>query len=176
MPRVKKVVPQWEEEDKSVIIETQEVVVIKKEKMSKKLIIGLVVLIVILIAVGVWLGTMALGNKAGAGPSAYSVVEMANGAVYFGKLSWWPAPRLANAWILQRTVDEKNQQQVGVVPADRAFWKPVSEIYLNKDLMVNWTYLRADSEMVKALEDPDAFQQQNAGQPAPQTPAPAEPK
>ncbi len=178
MPRAKRVVPQWEEENKSVIIEEQEVVVIKKEKMSKKLIVGLVVLVVILIAIGVWLGVMALGKKDGAAASAYSVVEMANGSVYFGKLSWWPSPRLSNAWILQRTVDERNQQQLGVVPADRAFWKPVSEIYLNRDLMVNWTYLREDSDMVKALEDPTAFQQQGAQQqqaPAP-APAPAEPK
>lgn len=168
MQKSKRVVPQWEEkfeQDKEqVIIEQQEVVVINKQKMSKKLLVSLIALIVVLIGIGIWLGMMAMGSKdAASAPSAYSVVEMMNGSVYFGKLSWYPSAKLSNAWVLQRGVDEKNQAQVGVVPIDRAFWNPVNELHLNPDQVVSWSRLRSDSQLVKALENPQAYQQQ--GQP-----------
>jgi len=172
MPRIKKVTPPWEEiktNNKELSGQTVEIKI--KKTMSKKIIVGLIILLIILIAVVVWVGSMFM-KKDEATPSAYSVVEMSNGTTYFGKLSWFPSARLSNAWVLQQGVDARNQPQVGLVPANRAFWSPVDDLYLNEKMMMSWTYLRADSQLVKAFENPESIQQ-TAPQGA-QAPAPAD--
>lgn len=133
--------------------------------MNKKLIIILVAVLAVLIAVAVWLGTLLNKSEAdGAQPSAYSAVMLANGDVYFGKLSWFPSPKITNAWILQRSLDENNNVQLGVVPANRAFWAPVDEVNLNSDQIVSWVRLRKDSQLVQALQNPDLLRQVSASQ------------
>ncbi|MEK7212575.1 MAG: hypothetical protein AAB686_02775, partial [Patescibacteria group bacterium] len=81
--------------------------------LNRKLVVGLVVLVIILVALAVWVG-MKLNKTDDAGSSAYSAVLLINGDVYFGKLSWFPTPRIEGAWILQRSVDEKNQVQLNL--------------------------------------------------------------
>ena len=122
------------------------------------------VLVVVLVGVGVWLG-QNLNKPSGDSASKYSVVAMANGEIFFGKLSWFPKLHLTNAWVLQQTRDENDQAQLGVVPLSSALWKPVSEIYLNPEQVVSWAKLSKDSQMVQAFENPTSLGQQGAGQP-----------
>jgi hypothetical protein len=120
----------------------------------------LVAVIAALVAVAVWVGMRLSSSESdGARPSAYSAVMLANGDVYFGKFTRFPSPRITNAWILQRSLDEKNQVQLGVVPASRAFWSPVDEVNLNSDQIVSWARLRKDSQLVQALENPNSLRQ-----------------
>ncbi len=132
--------------------------------MNKKLALILALLVVALVAIAVWVGARLVNRESdGARPSAYSAVMLGNGDIYFGKLTWFPSPKIVNAWILQRTVDEKNQVQLGIVPASRAFWAPVDEVNLNSDQIVSWTRLRKDSQLVQALENPELLQQVRGG-------------
>lgn len=126
--------------------------------LNKKLAGVLVIVVVVLVAVAVWVGMRLNKSEADGGrPSAYSAVMLANGDVYFGKFTWFPSPRITNAWILQRSVDEQNRVQLGVVPANRAFWEPVDEVSLNSEHVVSWTRLRKDSQLVQAIENPDSL-------------------
>ena len=84
---------------------------------------------------------------------------MATGDIYFGKMSWFPWPRLRGVWYLQRTVSEANQPQLGVIPFSSVFWGPVDSMYLNPRQIVFWTNLRSDSELAKALGNPSILNQ-----------------
>lgn len=140
-------------------------------KMTKKfIIIGIVLVVVaiaVLVALGVWVGSVLTGGASGAGPSPYSVVSLASGEIYFGKLSWFPTPRLKNVWMVQVSVDKDNQRQVNIAQFDKSFWSPVDEINFNPKEILWWSRLRSDSQVVKVLENPQSVQQQGAqGQPS----------
>lgn len=135
--------------------------------LPKKLLIILIAVVIVVIGVGVWLGVKFLGPKNPAGPSQYSAVYLATGDIYFGKLDFFPWPRMTNVWFLQRSVNQQNQAQLGVAPFDSAFWKPIDEIYLNPKQVVFWTSLRNDSQLAQALANPSALQQQAQQQQAP---------
>lgn len=128
------------------------------------------IVIVVLIGAGIWVG-MNLNNSA-SGPSPYSVVVMSSGEVLFGKLSWFPAPHLTDAWTLQQTQDENKQTRLSVVPVKSALWSPVDEIYLNSSQIISWARLSKDSSILKALEGQATDQNQSqlpAGSPATST-------
>jgi len=88
--------------------------------------------------------------------SEFSAVYLTSGDIYFGKLSWFPRPTLTNVWYLQRGVSENNQPQLGVLPLKSVFWGPVDEITLNPKNILFWTNIRPDSEMAKALANPNS--------------------
>lgn len=129
----------------------------------KKLIVVILIVVVVLIAFVLGL-TFALEGRVSANRSPYKAVYMATGDIYFGKMSWFPKPRLKGVWYLQRGVDQNSQPQLGVAPFSRVFWGPVDEIYLNPRQIVFWTSLRADSELAKALANPSLLEQ--FGEPA----------
>lgn len=134
--------------------------------LSKKLIIIAVIVIVIVIALGVWLGFRFFSTPDPAGPSQYSAVFMVTGDIYYGKLSWFPWPRLKEVWFLQRGVDPQSQQvQLGIAPFRTAFWGPVDSIYLNPKQILLWTRLRNDSQVAQAFANPALLQPQAQPQP-----------
>jgi len=134
--------------------------------LPKKLLVILVVVLVVLVAVGVWVGLKLASKDDGTSPSEYSMVMLSNGEVYFGKLSWFPRPRLENAWALQRAVDENNQVQISVNPVNRAFWGQTDFLYLNPREIISWAPLLENSELVKGMKDPASLQQNQGGLPA----------
>ncbi len=137
--------------------------------LPKKTVFILIGVLVVLIAVIVVLGAqyISLAKPNPAGPSAYSAVYLASGDIYYGKLDWFPWPRLTNVWFLQRS-QVGGQSQLGITPFKSAFWGPVDEIELNSRQIIFWTRLRNDSQVVKAFENPELLQQQ----PQPQQPTP----
>ncbi len=122
----------------------------------------IVVAVFIIIGIGIWLGSAISGGSSKVTASQYSAVYLSNGDMYFGSLSWFPKPRLSNVWLIQRTVDKDNQQQVGVAQFNKAFWAPMDEINLNPKEIVWWTRLQSNSELVKAMDNPSLLQQQQA--------------
>jgi hypothetical protein len=107
------------------------------------------------LGLGIWLGVKILGRENPEGPSKYSAVYLQTGDIYFGELSWFPWLSLKNVWLLQRSVDEQNQVQLGVVPFKNSFWGPIDKIYLNPKQVVFWTNLKKDSQLAKALDNPN---------------------
>jgi hypothetical protein len=126
----------------------------------KKILIILLIILVIVLGLGIWLGVKILGRENPETPSKYSAVYLQTGDIYFGELSWFPWPSLKNVWLIQRTIDQQNQAQLGIVPLKNSFWGPTDKIYLNPKQVVFWTNLRKDSQLVKALENPNIL---NAG-------------
>jgi hypothetical protein len=122
---------------------------------SKKLLIILLIILVIVLVLGIWLGVKILGRENLESPSKYSAVYLQTGDIYFGELSWFPWPSLKNVWLIQRSVDQQNQVQLGIVPLKNSFWGPTDKIYLNPKQVVFWTNLRKDSQLIKALENPN---------------------
>jgi len=149
--------------------------------MSRKiLVIGgslVVIAVLVLVAMGIWLGSalMGKGNAENVVVSPYSVVYLNDGEMYFGKLSWFPKPRLSDPWTLQRSVDKDNKMQTSLVEVSKSAWSPVNELYLNEKEIMAWSALRADGNMAKLLDNPQSFQQQQAAQGAAgQTPTPSQ--
>jgi hypothetical protein len=136
--------------------------------LPKKLLITLIVIVIVILGVGIWLGVKFLGPKNPAGPSEFSAVYLATGDIYFGKLDWFPWPRMTNVWFLQRSVNQQNQPQLGVAPFTSAFWGPVDRVYLNPKEIILWTNLRNDSQLAQVLSNPNALQSLAQPQPQPQ--------
>jgi len=128
---------------------------------SKKLLIILLIILVVVLGLGIWLGVKILGRENPEAPSKYSAVYLQTGDIYFGELSWFPWPLLKNVWLIQRSVDQQNQVQLGVVPLKNSFWGPIDKIYLNPREIVFWTYLKKNSQLVKFLDNPNLLESQN---------------
>lgn len=126
--------------------------------MTKRFSVLLVVLIVVLVVVGIWVGSLISGAKGGA--SGYTAVYLVSGDVYFGRLSWFPWPKLTNAWFLQRSVDQQNQPQLGLAPFTSVFWGPSGDVYLNPKQILFWAPIKADSQVAKGIDNPASLQQQ----------------
>ncbi len=119
--------------------------------MSQKLyILILAIVIVVLIIAGVVIG-MRLSNGNATGPSAYTAVYLSSGDVYFGKLSWFPSPRMTDVWYLQRGTDAQNKPQFGVAAFKEVFWGPTDSLKLNPKEIIFSTRLRNDSQVVKVI-------------------------
>ena len=135
----------------------------------KKIFIAIIILLLALLAGLLFFIFSGSGGSSSGGksdsdvnsnPSKYSAVYLKTGDVYFGKLSWFPRLKLENPWFLQKIADAKGQPQISVAPLADAFWKPINEIYLNKDEIVFWTRLRIDSQVIPLLSGEAASQPQ----------------
>jgi hypothetical protein len=139
--------------------------------MNKKLIIILILVIILIVAVAVWIA-LVVARPNESGPSTYSAVYLSTGDIYFGKLSWFPWPKMKDVWYLQRGVDQQNQPQLGVAQFKNAFWGPIDEIYLNPKEIIFWTSLRKDSQLTKAFANPTSVQSAVPPQQVPEGNAP----
>ncbi len=128
-------------------------------KKHKKLIIWSAAVVVVLAAAAVLYFSWS-GNSANADfkSSQFTAVYLTTGDIYFGKMDWFPWPRMKNVWFLQRGVDQKNQPQYGLAPFKGVFWTPIDEVYLNPKEIVFWTKIKDGSELAKALANPAALQ------------------
>lgn len=131
---------------------------------KKTIFVVLVVVVVLLVGLGVWLGVSVFNAQASpSGPSPYSAVYLTTGEIYYGKLSWFPSPRLTDVWFLQAGAQNaQGKSQLAITPFKSAFWGPVDEIYLNAKQIIFWTNLRNDSQLAQALANPSSLQQQSA--------------
>ena len=124
---------------------------IKAESSRSAYFIILVVAIIILVAVGVFIGKSLTGDKGEV--SRYSAVYLTSGDIYFGQLSWFPWPRLKDAWYIDAGVNPQTQaQEVNLLPLSSVFWGPSGNLKLNPKEIVFTTPLRADSQVVSILD------------------------
>ena len=117
-------------------------------------------IIVLLIACSILLARDLALQASVPGVSPYSVISMSNGDIYFGELQWFPRPVLTSVWVLQRSVNDKNQTQLSVTPFTRAFWQPADLLYLNPRDIISWAPLQNGSQIVQAIENPSILNQQ----------------
>ena len=140
--------------------------ILKLKNKKRNIILAVITLAVVaVLAVVVFGGWKAYQFRHPAGASEYSAVYLRTGEVYFGKLDWFPWPRIQNPWLLQKTQDGG----VSVMPLASVFWSPVDVIYLNPKEVTFWTYLKDGSNIAKALKNPSSVpsvQQPVATQPA----------
>lgn len=115
--------------------------------MSKvnKTLLGLVIVLVVA------LGGVVYWQKGGF-DSKYSAVYLNTGDIYFGKLSRFPRMTLRDVWFLQKGSDA--QQGFGLSKFEKAFWGPEDEMVINDENVIWVTELKADSEVVKAIKNP----------------------
>lgn len=143
----------------------------------KNIILAAAVLIVLgaAVLVGLYLGRQ---HPTAGEYSPYSAVTLVNGEVYFGRLDWFPKPRLKDAWVLQRSVDQDGQVQMNVGPWSKSIWSPASTLYLNPTNIATWSRLRADSPLAQAIADPNSVgavdQQPTSTFKGPSTPPPGQ--
>jgi hypothetical protein len=138
--------------------------------MNKKyLIIVSVAVVLVGAGVGFWLGQSSSVSNPDE-ESQYSAVYMTTGDIYFGKLNWFPWPRIKDAWGLQRS-----QSGASIAPMKSAAWGPTGDLYLNPKEIVTWTRLLNSSPLAKALANPASVQNAQQSQqvpPPPLLPAP----
>lgn len=134
-------------------------------KKHKKLIIWGAVVVIVLVAAAVlyfsWSGNASSADFKG---SQFTAVYLSTGDIYFGKMSWFPTPRMTNVWFLQRGVDAKNQPQYGFAPFKGVFWTPIDEINFNPKDIIFWTKVKDGSQLAQALANPTTFQPQGGQQ------------
>lgn len=129
--------------------------------MSKKIVIIFITVIVILLALVVWFLTQLIKSKDVSTlnfASPYSAVYLASGDIYFGKLSWFPKPKMTNVWFIQKSLDNQNQPQLNLLPFSSVSWGPTDEIFFNSKEIIFWTRLREDSQIVKVINQSVAGQ------------------
>ena len=113
--------------------------------MSKKNIVMFVVAVLVLVGIGFWVNKVK-GNK------DYSIVYLATGEVYIGKLSTFPDLELKNSYVLQVTKDEKDptKNNFNLQPVKDALWAP-KILHLVKDNVVFYGPLLSDSKIAQTL-------------------------
>jgi hypothetical protein len=133
--------------------------------------IKIVLLGIIIIALAVWAGILIAGTQSSRsnsdGPSPYSAVYLSTGDIYFGKLSWFPAPHMTDVWFIERSQDQNGQAQTNIASLKSVFWGPVDEINLNAQDILFSTRLKNSSQIVTVIENPASLEQQGEVQGAP---------
>jgi hypothetical protein len=120
--------------------------------MSRNIVIGVLLFLLVIFFLAVWLGIL-IGQSLRESP--YSAVYLATGDVYFGRLTWFPQPKLTDVWYLERVADAATgRQELAIFPLAGAFWKPKNEINLNPKQIVFWTRLEAGSDLSELLQNP----------------------
>ncbi len=124
-----------------------------KEIFSKNSAAGILVIALVFVALAIWLG-IVIGRSINE-TSPYSAVYLSTGDVYFGKLSWFPWPKLTDVWYLERVAGANGQSQLAILPLSGSFWKPRNEINLNPKQIIFWTRLEGSGDLAKLLQNPE---------------------
>jgi len=117
---------------------------------KKKLVAAAVILIIIAGAIG----GLCLYSKWQMSKS-YSVVYLATGEIYIGKLSCFPKRfKLNDAYRLQAVKDPEDETKTNfqLTPLDEALWSP-KELYLNYDQIVFHGPIEESSKAGEALRN-----------------------
>lgn len=135
--------------------------------MKKRIVLVAVVIVILALGLGALITFKILNKSEELTASKFTAIYMTSGDIYFGKMDWFPWPRLKSVWYLQRSVDQQNQPQLGIAPFKKIVWSPIDEININPKQIILWTKVRAGSELAKALENPTSInsgvpQQQNS--------------
>jgi len=118
---------------------------------KSKLFVGLIVLI--LLALVVFLSWVAfVKNKSNQAQKSYSVVYLASGEVYVGKLSIFPRISLSEAYLLQIVQDPKDSSKSSfrLNPLKDSLWSP-EKVYLNRDQIIFYGKVGEGSKIAETM-------------------------
>lgn len=122
-----------------------------KEIINRNFAIGILLFLLVILFLAIWLG-IVIGRSFTESP--YSMVYLATGDIYFGRLRWFPWPTLADVWYLERMTDAGSRSELAILPLSGAFWKPKNQINLNPKQIIFWTRLEARSNFSELLQNP----------------------
>lgn len=123
------------------------------------------ILLVLVIVLAAALGAVLYWQKMGI-EEKYSAVYLNTGDIYFGKLSRFPRMTLRDVWFLQK---ESEAQGFALSKFENAFWAPRDKMIFNEENVVWVTELAEDSEVVRAIKNPQSVAPTQTGM-MPQTP------
>jgi len=118
---------------------------------NKKIVVFAIIIIGVVFAFYL---VFAWGKELWPFAKGYQVVSLANGAVYYGHLSFFPSPRMVDVWLFQQTTPEKKEEepQLNLIPFTSLFFNPKNVLYLEKEQIIWWADLEKDSSIVKFIE------------------------
>ncbi|PJC47372.1 MAG: hypothetical protein CO034_02750 [Parcubacteria group bacterium CG_4_9_14_0_2_um_filter_35_11] len=118
---------------------------------NKKIVVFAIIIIGVVLAFYL---VFAWGQELWPFAKGYQVVSLANGAVYYGHLSFFPSPRMVDVWLFQQTTPEKKEEtpQLNLIPFTSLFFGPKNVLYLEKEQIIWWADLEKDSSIVKFIE------------------------
>jgi len=135
----------------------------------KNIVIAIVIVIVILSAFYL---VFAWGKELWPFEARYQVITLTNGEVYYGRLCFFPSPRIVDAWLFQQTSTEKEKEtpKLNLIPFTSLFFGPQNVLYLEKEQIVWWANLEKDSPIVKFIQSqqgksPTSSEEQSTQQP-----------
>jgi len=120
-----------------------------------KILFGLVVLLILVLAGVIY---WQAENKS----DDYWAVYLNTGDLYFGKLNRFPQLSLTDVWFVQKN-SQDNQNPYTLTQLSKAFWGPQDQLFLNEKDIVWKTELKADSQVLQYIKNPQAYEGQ-AGQ------------
>ena len=134
---------------------------IKNNNMNKGKVIFFGIVGIVVVVLALWAGIEIAGMTGASNANAaspYSAVYLTTGDVYFGKLSWFPSPRMSDVWYITRNQGQNGQVQVGLAPMKSIFWGPIGNMSFNAQDIVFSTRLLNSSQVVQAIENPSSLQ------------------
>ena len=82
--------------------------------------------------------------------NSFFAVYVRTGEIYFGKLSYFPHPSIADVYVLQLTGDKDNPYSVSRFKD--SVWGPEGTIYLNSENVVWKAKLASDSKIIEMIK------------------------
>ena len=85
----------------------------------------------------------------------FQVVNLTNGEVYYGHLTFFPSPRIIEPWLFQQSQPEKEggETQLNLIPFSSLFFGPRETIFLEKEQIAWWADLEKDSQIIKFIKE-----------------------
>lgn len=145
----------------------------KQPRGRRGMMVWIIVLVIAAIVILWWTGNLPIGSTMSVtSGNSYQAVFLTNNQVYFGKLTNTESqyPVLRDIYYLQvgqalQPPSETPQPELRLIKLGAELHGPEDEMFINRDQILFYEDLKADSQIVKAIEA------QRAGTP----PAPAQP-
>jgi len=131
------------------------------------------IIVIVIIVIFCFYLAFAWGKELWPFQARYQVVTLTNGEVYYGRLTFFPSPRMVDVWFFQQTTPEKKEEtpQLNLIPFTSLFFSPKNVLYLEKEQIAWWADLGKDSAVVKFIKS-----QKEGPTTAPQEQSPQQPQ
>lgn len=106
----------------------------------------------------------------------YQAVALTSGEIYYGKLSFFPSPRLKDAWFVRQepAKEEGKEPNLMLSPVSALYFAPKNVLYLKKENILWWADLSDQSQVLNLIKSRGKGQEIQTPQ-VPSTLAPEKP-
>jgi hypothetical protein len=110
----------------------------------------IIIFIIVIVVIFSFYLVFAWGKGSWPFEAKYQVVTLTNGEVYYGRLRFFPSPRLIDTWLFQQTSSQEEQEgpELNLVPFNSLFFGPENILYLQKEQIAWWADLKEDSAIL----------------------------